>query len=313
MGGASISFSAASIVADQIDAKAGVIRGVSLITQGPALGHGVMVDAITLQQVKYAAEKYEGGLKVKLDHAGGAGDIIGFIDGLRIADGKLLGDLHLLKTSPHRDYVLELAEKIPDTIGLSIAFSGPVEMAEDKRTLLQRCTEIYSVDLVSEPAANEAGLFARLSRKYSESGVSIEIEPNEEMTDDLKKTISGMIESAMMSMGERLAKLEAGALKPEDKSATMSAQQELVKLAAKYAAEEALKEFAKTLGAPAANGSSSDAAPKQDKKSFEAVVAEKTVELKGNKAAAIADAIKQHPDLYAAYRTRVQAGEIIKL
>ena len=58
-----------------IDSEAGIIRGVSLITKGPALGHGVMIDDKTLEQVKAAAEQYSGGLKVKLNHSGGAGDI----------------------------------------------------------------------------------------------------------------------------------------------------------------------------------------------------------------------------------------------
>mgnify|MGYP000361373130 CR=1 FL=1 len=35
-----------AVAAGKIDAEAGVIRGVSLISEGPALGHGVMVDAL---------------------------------------------------------------------------------------------------------------------------------------------------------------------------------------------------------------------------------------------------------------------------
>lgn len=312
MAAPTITFAAA---AGQIDAASGVIRGVSLITEGPALGHGVMVDATTLQQVKKAAEQYEGGLKVKLDHSGGAGDIIGYVDALRIEGRKLLGDLHLLENSPHRGYVLEIAEKIPDTFGLSIAFSGPVEMSADKRTVLQRCSEIYSVDMVSEPAANKDGLFSRMMSKFNDaSGVSIEIEPTPEMNDDMKKAIAGMIDSAMMGMTERLAKLEQLACGTEPKPAAMSANNEAIALAAKQAAADALKEFAKTIGAPAAPAVSAEAPAKKDEsKSFEAVVAAKAVELKGDKGAAIAFAIKTNPDLYAAYRSRVQAGELIKL
>ena len=306
-----------AVAAGKIDAEAGVIRGVSLISEGPALGHGVMVDARTLQQVKAAAEQYEGGLKVKLDHNSGAGDIIGYVDALRIEGKKLLGDLHLLQNSPHRGYVLEIAEKIPDTFGLSIAFSGPVEMSGDKKTMLQRCSEIYSVDLVSEPAANAEGLFSRIMQKFNDaSGVSIEIEPNPEMNEETKKAIAGMIESAMMGMGERLSKLESMLPKPEDKPAAMSAKNDEVQLAAKQAAEAALKEFAKTIGAPAAPAASAEvAAPaaKSEAKSFEAIVAAKASELKGNKGDAIAFAIKNHAAEYQQYRSRVAAGEVVKL
>ena len=309
-----------AVAAGKIDAEAGVIRGVSLISEGPALGHGVMVDARTLQQVKAAAEQYEGGLKVKLDHNSGAGDIIGYVDGLRIEGKKLLGDLNLLKNSPHRGYVLEIAEKIPDTFGLSIAFSGPVEMSGDKKTMLQRCSEIYSVDLVSEPAANAEGLFERRMKSFqTESGTTPEEAKTKNkiaMNDDVKKEIAGMIESAMMAMGERLSKLEAGMPKPEDKPAAMSAKHDDVQLAAKQAAEAALKEFAKTIGAPAAPAASAEvAAPaaKSEAKSFEAIVAAKTSELKGNKGDAIAFAIKNHSAEYQQYRSRVAAGEVVKL
>ncbi len=125
-----ITFATAS---GQIDRAAGVIRGVSLISEGPALGHGVQVDAKTLEQVKSAAAQYEGGLKVKLDHNSGAGDIIGYVSNLRIDGSKLLGDLNLLQNSPHRDYVLEIAEKIPDTFGLSIAQTESPDRGDEER------------------------------------------------------------------------------------------------------------------------------------------------------------------------------------
>lgn len=309
-----ITFSAS---AGAIEAQSGIIRGVSLITKGPALGHGVMIDEVTLAQVKTAAEQYAGGLKVKLDHSGGAGDIVGYIDALRIDGEKLLGDLHLLQSSPHRGYILEIAERIPDTFGLSIAFSGPSEKAKDGVTILQRCSEIYSVDLVSEPAANPSGFFARKLKQLQKGEVEepeAKIEIELPMNDETKKAIEGMIQSAMMALGERLSKLETGMKPVEDKTAAMSAQNEAVQLAANAAALAAIKEFSKTFGAPAAPVASSEPPPpaKQEQK-FEDVVAAKAVELKGDKSAAIAFAIKNHADLYTAYRSRVQAGEIIKL
>jgi hypothetical protein len=301
-----------------IDAEAGVIRGVSLITKGPALGHGVMIDDKTLEQVKTAAEQYTGGLKVKLNHSSGAGDIIGYIDTLRIDGEKLLGDLHLLQNSPHRSYILEIADRIPDTFGLSIAFSGPSEKSSDKLTTLQRCSEIYSVDLVDSPAANPSGFFARKLKQLQngeveqpEAKIEIELPMNEEM----KKAIEGMIQSAMMSMNDKVAKLESAMLPPvEDKPAAMSAQNEVVQLAANTAALAAVKEFAKSFGAPAAPVASAEAPkPVVQVQKFEEIVAAKALELKGDKSAAISFAIKNHADLYVAYRARVQGGEIVKL
>lgn len=300
-----------------IDTEAGVIRGVSLITKGPALGHGVMIDDKTLEQVKAAAEQYAGGLKVKLNHSSGAGDIIGFIDTLRIDGEKLLGDMHLLETSPHRAYILEIAQRIPDTFGLSIAFSGPSEKSSDKLTTLQRCSEIYSVDLVSEPAANPSGFFARKLKQLQTGEVeqpSAEIDIELPMNEEMKKAIEGMIQSAMMGMNDKIAKLESALPPVEEKPAAMSAQNEVVQLAANTAALAAVKEFAKSFGAPAAPVASAEAPkPVVQAQKFEEIVAAKASELKGDKSAAISFAIKNHSDLYAAYRARVQGGEIVKL
>ena len=305
-----------------IDAKTGTIRGVSLITEGPALGHGVMVDAKTLQQVKQAASEYSGGLKVKLNHSGQAGDIIGYVDALRIDGKKLLGDLHLLENSPHRNYILEIAQKIPDTFGLSIAFSGPSELAADKKTVLQRCSEIFSVDVVDSPAANPDGFFSRKLNLQPAGGAvapaNVTTTTKSPMNEDMKSAVAGMIESALMGFGERLSKLESGMPKPADanKPVACSSQEEVVQLAAKEAATAALKEFAKTIGAPAPVAVVSAEAPapaKIEAKTFEALVADKAAELKGDKAAAIAFCVKNHANEYVAFRTRVQGGELIKL
>lgn len=303
-------------VAEQtrIDAASGTIYGVSLITEGPALGHGVYIDAKTLEQVKEAAASYAGGLKVKMDHGGGAGDIVGYIDTLRIVGLKLLGDFHLLDSSAHRPYILEIASKIPDTFGLSIAFSGPSEIGGDKRAM-QRCSEIYSVDLVSEPAANPDGLFSRMKLQTPTEEPSVNIEIELPMNEEMKKAIEAMIQSALADMGQRMAKLE-GAMPPviEPKVVAASAQVDAVQLAAKDGAMTALKEFSKTFGAPAAPAASSEAvAPVVSASKFEDHVAKKAAELKGDKAAAISFCIKNHSAEYVAFRARVASGEVVKL
>lgn len=302
-------------IAGQIDTGASVIRDVAVVTEGVALGHGVSIDAITLQQVKAQAETYSGGLKVKMDHGGGAADIVGFLTNFRIARPKLIADFHVLSSTPHRDYIFEIASKIPDTFGMSIAFSGPTEIGPDNKTVFQRCSEIYSCDLVSEPAANASGLFA--AAQLSEGEDAPEITINLPMNDETKKAIAGMIESAMMGLGERLSKLEASFPKTEDKDAAMSARNNEVKLAAETAALAAVKEFTKSFGAAPVKASApaeavaapAAAAPKK----FEELVTAKAAELKGDKGAAIAFCIANNQPEYVAYRARVQSGEIIKL
>lgn len=302
-------------ITGQIDTGASVIRDVAVVTEGVALGHGVSIDAITLQQVKAQAETYSGGLKVKMDHGGGAADIVGFLTNFRIARPKLIADFHVLSSTPHRDYIFEIASKIPDTFGMSIAFSGPTELGADKKTVFQRCSEIYSCDLVSEPAANASGLFA--AAQLSESEDAPEITINLPMNDETKKAIAGMIESAMMGLGERLSKLEAAFPKTEEKDAAMSARNDEVKLAAETAALAAVKEFTKSFGAAPVKASApaeAVAAPAAvAPKKFEEIVAAKAAELKGDKAAAITYCITNHAAEYVAFRARVQGGEIIKL
>jgi hypothetical protein len=173
------------------------------------------------------------------------------------------------------------------------------------------------VDLVSEPAANPNGFFARkLKQLESDDSESPEAEIKIQipMDDKMKETIEGMIQSAMMSMNEKVAKLEAALAPKEDKPAAMSAQNEVVQLAANTAALAAVKEFAKSFGAPAAPIASAEAVkPVVQVQKFEDVVAAKATELKGDKSSAITFAIKNHADLYAAYRARVQGGELVKL
>jgi uncharacterized protein YyaL (SSP411 family) len=298
----------------QIDESTGVIHDVAVITEGRALGHGVQIDATTLEQVKAQAETYSGGLKVKMDHGGGAADIVGYLTDFRIAGNKLIANFHVLQNTPHRAYIFEIAEKIPDTFGMSIAFSGPTELANDKKTVLQRCSEIYSCDLVSEPAANADGLFSmKKLQEVEEPKGKIEIEFP--MNEETKNAIAGMIESAMMGLGERLSKLESMLPKPEDKEVAMASRNDEIKLAAEAAGLAAVKEFAKSFGAPVTKAIASEApaapAPAAAQK-FEELVAAKATELK-SKSAAIAFCVQNHKNEYAAYRTRVQGGEIVKL
>jgi hypothetical protein len=141
------------------------------------------------------------------------------------------------------------------------------------------------------------------------------------MNEDDKKSIGGMIESAMMAMNDRLSKLEsamAPAVEVEDEKkevAEMKAKNDMITNAANEGALAAIREFSKQFGAPAAPVASAEAVKPADavKRSFEQIVADKSVELKGNKSAAISFAVKNHSAEYTDYRARVQSGEIVKL
>ena len=140
-----------------VDPQAGIIKGVSIITCGvTARGHDLEVDAKTLTQLKACADSM-GTVPVKWNHRSGADAVCGYLDNFRIEGAKLLGDWHLLKTHPNFDQAIELAERMPNNIGLSAAFMGQDEKLKGQS--FARCQELISVDLVAQPAANPDGLF----------------------------------------------------------------------------------------------------------------------------------------------------------
>ena len=126
--------------------------GISVITAGPALGHDMMIDAETLNQVQLLGEASEP-VKVLANHSNDIEKIVGMLYGFRIDGNRVRADLELLSNHPDVEYFSELLQKLPDQIGFSISFSGIPE--EDENGMrLARVTDLLSVDLVTEAAAN---------------------------------------------------------------------------------------------------------------------------------------------------------------
>jgi hypothetical protein len=303
-----------------VDTTNNLIASVSVISVGPALGHGMMIDLVTLQQVMACAERYQGGLKVKLNHSGEVDDIVGFLNAFRVSTNgtKLLADLHILENTPYRDYIFEIARKMPESFGLSIAFSG---MAEERNGIrYARCSEIYSADIVDQPAANPGGLFSRRFDEWAKSRAgtapistsSPATKTSNIMDNEILSQIGKMIDDKLAavsaSFDAKLASLKGDA----DKA--YSRIDEVAKLsdtAADKAALAAVKEFAKTLGAPAGNAAAPSAPPAAPAvKKFEELVKEHT-EYAKSKAKAQAAVIASHPAEYSNYRARCMSGEII--
>lgn len=161
----------------RIDAAASVIYGVSVMTIGDAKGHNMLIDETTLKQALSVAQEHKDGIKVKFggDHKAGVSDVNGTLKAFRIEGDQLKADLHLLKSDVRNAKVIEMAQTMPDEFGLSMVFSGDHVYSKDGKaiskvneeeaelrkleTKISRCHEIYSVDLVSDPAANPNGLF----------------------------------------------------------------------------------------------------------------------------------------------------------
>lgn len=140
----------------RIDRAGGVIYGVSVMSEGEARGQDVHVDSTTLTQIRAAAERM-GTVPVKWNHKSGADAVAGYLDHFRIEGRKLLADWHLLKSHGQFDQAMEMAERMPQNVGLSAAFMGKDETCGGRTCA--RCSDLISVDLVAQPAANPDGLF----------------------------------------------------------------------------------------------------------------------------------------------------------
>jgi hypothetical protein len=293
-----------AILTGDIDAAAATIKNVSVITVGEARGHGMQIDAQTLLQVKAAAETYAGGLKVKTDHYTGFNEIVGALKNFTIDGEQLRADLFLLKNHDATARIIEMAELMPDTFGLSISFSG--EHEESGETVLARCSEIYSADLVDTPAANPTGLFS--AKVDSEKKVMDE----KQIADAIAAALAPVIEE-MAALSAKLSALEVDEEKEmtEDKPEEMTEDKAMVEhdeekedMTAKLSAELAeLKALVSNFGAkPVAPAVAAEA--KADAKvptNFnEALDIIKAEGLSGT--AATKAVIARYPDLYLAAR-----------
>jgi hypothetical protein len=274
-----------------------IIEGVSIISVGEAKGHGLFVDATTLQEVKACAESYAGGVKVNLDHGAGIKDIIGFVDNFRIVGDKLLGDLNLLQTADRRAYVLEIAEKLPDTFGISIAFSGPVREIDGKS--FASCTELYSADLVQTPAANPTGLFSfqavdKISHQMEDAPEKPEMENGND--EDPMKEVMSRLAALETFVADYNKKMEDGE-KEEEKEMAEEEKED----AALSRFESKLDQIISNFGAAPMKGSAAVEEKKDQPLDLKALITAKTSEL-GSRTAAIKFAMTAHPAEYIALR-----------
>jgi hypothetical protein len=291
-----------AILTGDIDAAAATIKNVSVITVGEARGHGMQIDEKTLLQVKAAAETYVGGLKVKTDHYSGFNEIVGALKNFTIDGEQLRADLFLLKNHDATARIIEMAELMPDTFGLSISFSG--EHEEKGETVLARCSEIYSADLVDTPAANPTGLFS--AKVDSEKKVMDE----KQIADAIAAALAPVIEE-MAALSAKLAALEVTEEKEmtEDKPEEMTEDKEMKEhdkedMTAKLSAElSELKALVSNFGAkPVAPAVATEvkADAKVPTNFNEALDLIKAEGLSGT--AATKAVIARYPDLYLAAR-----------
>jgi hypothetical protein len=211
--GRAIHASATQFAAGAVKSAEFIIEGVSVITEGDALGHKFTIDATTLAQVKQCADAFSDGVRVKIEHGTGFESIVGVLKNFRIDGAQLRADLHLIKSHPQTETILEMAEKFPGSFGLSISFSGnPDENGA------ARCLDLYSVDLVDMPAANPNGLFSARAvdsktkpEQMNVAEISAAVEKsNESLLSRLLASINGdaALKSSVAEMTAKLTTLE---------------------------------------------------------------------------------------------------------
>jgi len=286
-----------------------VIEGVSIISIGEAKGHGLYVDEQTLMEVKECAESYKGGVKVNLDHGAGIKDIVGFVNNFRIVGSQLLGDLNLLQTSPMRDYVLEISSKLPDTFGISIAFSGPIR--EVNGMDFASCTELYSADLVQTPAANATGLFSFTAKQVDKFFKQM---PEDTATPEMPED-SGESEVTIVDLSKRMSALEEafGSMKtqmeamiPSEEPAAEPMKEEMAaELSAISKLEAKLDTIISNFGAAPVKASVVAEEKVEEKFDLKSIITQKTEEL-GSRTEAIRFAMRNHREAYIEARDNNQ-------
>jgi hypothetical protein len=161
------------------------ILGVSIASTGEAVGHRLLFDDVSLQQLRALGAAKVSGVKSRFTHPDwfhdGLGKYLGRVRNFRTEGNKLVGDLMISKTahsSPAGDigqYVLDLAREDPSALGVSVVVdlervwvtddgqelpaSGGRPAGATSKYPVARITALYAADVVDEPALNPNGIF----------------------------------------------------------------------------------------------------------------------------------------------------------
>jgi hypothetical protein len=233
-----------------------LFKGISVITAGPALGHGMTIDADTLEQVVQAGNDL-GQIKVLSDHSSSVSNIIGYLENFSLDGGRVRADLTLFESHDGFAYFSELLTRLPGQIGFSISFSGVPRVAQDG-TQLANVSTLYSVDLVTTPAANPTGVYSarvdthkslNMDTTVKESAPVIEAAPEAlaaPVTKLAEPTITDVLAVVNQILGIVLADAAGDATEMPAMSAKLSAETPAV-VAEPAAVEPAVTEPAKEI------------------------------------------------------------------
>tara|TARA_R110000744_G_scaffold60999_1_gene126248 strand:+ start:603 stop:1592 length:990 start_codon:yes stop_codon:yes gene_type:complete len=284
-----------ALKAPQIDSENGIIRSASLMEKGKARGHydkegrQVMVDDMTLEQVFNQCKKL-GSIKVKADHGSGVFEIVGWADNFSLTSNKVTADVHIYEAETNRKRLLEIAEKNPTHMGISMEFTG--EDTAQGKVCMSRCDEVLAAALVDDPAANSSLFSAKEAEQTTTTTKTNNMEEEdkteltadekitalEEMVNELSSKFASQFEA---EKEEDKTELEDG--EDDDKSKDEVVEIELeeededdskkIEMAAERIAEKLFKKFTSSVGVTQL-GRPGVAAEKTKEKSFTDLVGE---------------------------------------
>ena len=212
------------------------------------------IDADTLEQVVQAGNDL-GQIKVLSDHSSSVSNIIGYLENFSLDGGRVRADLTLFESHDGFAYFSELLTRLPGQIGFSISFSGVPRVAQDG-TQLANVSTLYSVDLVTTPAANPTGVYSarvdthkslNMDTTVKESAPVIEAAPEAlaaPVTKLAEPTITDVLAVVNQILGIVLADAAGDATEMPAMSAKLSAEAPAV-VAEPAAVEPAVTEPAK--------------------------------------------------------------------
>lgn len=176
---------------DRVDREAGVIHGVKILGRVSLNGREYSPTALR------DAAKHYAGIRVNIDHPEksaiksprGTLEQWGWLEDIEVRAEGVYGDLHFLKSHPHTESLLELAERRPDKFGLShnADCSG---FHRGQKQIIESVDYVRSVDVVQRPATTQ-GLFEHHEEPQMQ-----------------KKTLKHILESAPESTRGRRALLK---------------------------------------------------------------------------------------------------------
>lgn len=263
---AKASYQLAVIGGERVDRSAGIIRGVSVFQAGAIPDRGLHADNKTLLLIKQHCETFANGVKVKADHESGIFAVSGILRNFRMDGDVLRADLHVLSSEENREKLMEMAEEIPDTFGLSVSIEQELEQVGDK--MMIRPTQVFSVDLVTEPAACPNGLFstrridAKPNTKMNPEEIQKEFSALKDMIKGFEARLSKFEKDEHPMTEEMAKKIEAfgSDLKTAKEDFAKKLEAQTTELVTKVAAE-----FSKVVGTTVVKAQTTDATTKETK------------------------------------------------